>query len=149
MEGNYGHNDPELHSFPIHRGTNMQDGQYSITSTEKAVLPETVSQQGQYVSDVGNHPSYINAQHLHHDIPAYHNMEQCDEAPSDSLLLNDHTVGVENYNGNHSKRMDSEHQLPQNQQNTSKFVLLDRFRLAPKREGWRAVANLDIFFTVS
>lgn len=27
-----------------------------------------------------------------------------------------------------------------------KFVLLDRFRLAPSRDGWGAVANLDLFF---
>ena len=32
------------------------------------------------------------------------------------------------------------------QEPKSNFMLLDNFRLAPKRDGWGAVANLDLFF---
>lgn len=28
------------------------------------------------------------------------------------------------------------------------FVFLEQFRLVPKRDGWGAVANLDLFFSV-
>jgi hypothetical protein len=37
--------------------------------------------------------------------------------------------------------------LQQQQHDAPKFVLLDRFRLAPNRDGWGQVANLDLFFT--
>lgn len=37
--------------------------------------------------------------------------------------------------------------LRSQQNDAPKFVLLDRFRLAPNRDGWGTVANLDLFFT--
>jgi autophagy-related protein 9 len=62
------------------------------------------------------------------------------------------SLGITNLNQNnlshHANLRSSnkhQHQLPENNPN-SNFVLLDRFRLRPKKEGWRAVANLDIFF---
>ena len=36
-----------------------------------------------------------------------------------------------------------------NSEDKKKFIVLDTFRLTPKRDGWGAVANLDLFFTVS
>ena len=38
---------------------------------------------------------------------------------------------------------------PPQRPNKNEFVFLENFRLLPKQDGWGAVANLDLFFTVS
>lgn len=59
------------------------------------------------------------------------------------------STGLEEF-GLDNNELGGYEELPrQSQQMRGDFVFLEHFRLQPKRDGWGAVANLDLFFTVS
>ena len=65
-----------------------------------------------------------------------------DETRADPLLSGQ-DYGYEDFATNHQGGNSQDNVLPRGD-----YIFLDNFRLMPKRDGWGAVANLDLFFTV-
>lgn len=63
------------------------------------------------------------------------------EGPRTSLLENDYN------NGNGDNLIRTNKNIPGSSNNENNFIILNSFRLRPRREGWGMVANLDLFFT--
>jgi len=80
----------------------------------------------------------------HHHAPVYNN-----EGMEASLLDCDEFNNTNNRGGNNNDESTTTARGGGggNIQNVKDFILLNQFRLRPKRDGWGMVANLDLYFT--
>jgi len=115
----------------LHHETSTRTFTSTSTSTSTSIPPNTTARSTgtRTGTDTGTAHHYTQIQNNHY----------YEESSNTNPLLPKNEHGHESF-----VEIDEDRDV---QGGNKKFILLNQFRLTPKRDGWGAVANLDLFFT--